>query len=123
MSRHWRLEEESHNRCLWLTPHDLPFPNDAPSILQLSTNVGHTIRDGENPLPETCLLAHIFHCSVQAPVALCQSCQDQIPHTHAVQFPVGEAMVQQVPPDGFGVEECTEALACIPNLGDVQEAT
>src|SRR5215470_17718933 len=64
MSRHWWLEEESHNRCLWLTPHDLPFPNDAPSVLQLSTNVGHTIRDRENPLPQACRLAHIFHCSI-----------------------------------------------------------
>jgi hypothetical protein len=123
MSRHRWLEEESYNRCLWLTPHDLPFPNDAPSVLQLGTNVGRTIRDRGNPLPQTCRLAHIFHCSVQASMTLRQGCQDEIPHTHAAQFPVGEAMVQQVPPYGLGVEECTEALACISNLGDVQEAT
>src|SRR5215831_10110359 len=122
MSRHRRVEEEPHNRCLWLTLHDLPFPNDAASVLQLSTNVGLAIRDRENPLPETCHLAHIFHCSVQAPVALCQSRQDEIPHTHAAQLPLAEAVAQQVSPYGRSVEERAQALACIPNLWHVQEA-
>jgi hypothetical protein len=123
MSRYRGVEEEPHNRCLWLTPHDLPFPNDAPSILQCSTNVGQAIRDRENPLPKTCRLAHAFHGSVQAPVALCQSRQHQIPHAHATQLSLGEAVAQQVPPYGRSVEECAQALACISNLGHVQEAT
>jgi hypothetical protein len=123
MSRYRRVEEEPHNRRLWLTLHDLPFPNDVPSILQLSTNVGIAIRDGKNSLPETCCLVYVFYCSVQAPVALCQSRQEQIPYAHAAQFPLNEAVAQQVPPDGLSVEEGAQALAGIPNLWHVQEAT
>jgi hypothetical protein len=64
MSRYRRVEEEPHNRRLGLTPHDLPFPNNTPSILQLSTNVGLAIRDRENPLPEIGCLAYVCHGSV-----------------------------------------------------------
>jgi hypothetical protein len=73
MSRHWRVEKQPDNRCLGLTLHDLPFPNDTPPILQFSANVGVAIRDRKNPLPETCCLTHVLHRSVQAPMALCQS--------------------------------------------------
>jgi hypothetical protein len=123
MGRYRRVEEEPHNRRLGLTPHNLPFSNNTPSILQLSTNVSHAIRDRENPLPETCCLADVFHCSVQASVALYQSRQDQIPHTQATQLPLGEAVVQQVSPYGLSVKERTQALAGIPHLGHMQKAT
>jgi hypothetical protein len=119
MSRHRRVEKQPHNRHLSLTLHDLPFPNDAASILQLRANVGITISDRENPLPETYRLAHVLHCRVQAPVALGQSRQQQIPHAHAAQFPVGEAVAQQIPPYGLSVEERAQALARIPNLWQV----
>jgi hypothetical protein len=52
-------------------------------------------------------------------VALCQSRQHQIPHAHAAQFPVGEAVAQQIPPYGLSVEERAQALARIPNLWQV----
>jgi hypothetical protein len=123
MSRYRRVEEEPHNRRLGLTLYDLPFPNNTPSILQLSANVGLAIRDRENPLPEAGCLAYVFHGSVQAPVALCQSRQNQVPHTHAAQLLLGKAVAQQVPPEGLSVEERTQALACIPNLWHLQKAT
>ena len=87
---------------------------------QLSANVGITIRDRQDPLPESCRLAHVLHGSVQAPMALRQRCQDQIPDAEATQLPFGEAMAQQVPPHGLGIEERAQTLACIPDLWHVQ---
>jgi hypothetical protein len=92
------MEEQPDNRRLWLTPYDLPFPNDASSVLQLSTNVGITIRDWQDPLPESCRLPYLLHGSVQAAMALRQRCQHQISHAEATQLPGGKAMAQEVSP-------------------------
>ena len=123
MGRHRRGEEEPHNRRLRLTLDDLPFPNDAPSVRQLSPNLGITIRDRQHPLPESCCLAHLLHCTMQAPMALRQNCQQQIAYAHATQLSFGKAMAQHIPPHGFRIEERAQALACIPDLWSVQETT
>jgi hypothetical protein len=111
-----RGEEQTHNRRPWLPLDDLPFPNGAPSIRQLRSNLGITIGDREHPLSESCGLAYLLHCGMQAPVALRQGGQDQIADAHATQLSVGKAVAEQIPPHGLGLEECTQALACIPDL-------
>jgi hypothetical protein len=123
MGGHRGLEKQPDNRCLRLTSYNLPFPNDAPSVPQFSANVGITIGDWQDPLPEFCRLAHFLHGSVQASIALRQRCQNQIPDAEATQFPSGKAMAQEVSPHGLGIKECTQTLARIPNLWQVQQTT
>src|SRR4051794_6263427 len=98
MGCHRGLEEQSDNRCLWLTPYDFPFPNDASSVLQLSANVGIPIGDRQDPLSESCCLAYVLYSHVEAFVALRQRCQHQISHAEATQLPGGKAMAQKVSP-------------------------
>jgi len=120
MRRDRWLQEKPHNGRLWLTSYNLPFANDAPSVLQLSTNVGYTIRDWEHPLPETGSLAYVLDSGVQAPMLLGQRRQYDIAYTKATQLPFCKAMLQEVSPHRCRLQECTQALARIPHLWYVQ---
>jgi hypothetical protein len=123
MRRHGRLQEQLYNGRPWLALHDLPFSNDALAVLQLSTNVGIPIRHRQHLLPEPGSLAHRLYRSVQAAVLLGQGSQNKIPHTEATQLPFGKAMAQELPPHRLRVQKCTQTLACISHLWQMQLAT
>jgi len=93
MRWHWWLQEKPHNGRRWLASYNLPFANDAPSVLQLSTDVGHTIRHRQHPLPEASRLVYVLYSSVQAALLLGQRRQYDIAYTAAAQLAFRKAML------------------------------